>query len=71
MSRIQCKWVYNKNRLEFEDGKWYISDGDGDKLSTNGTWTFVEAPAKLKNNSMFKAGQLTFKVKVANDWIIC
>ena len=30
--------------IEHDDakGQWFLKDGDGSKLSTNGTWLFVD-----------------------------
>lgn len=32
----------NFNSIQFIDGNWVLKDGDGTKLSTNGTWLFVD-----------------------------
>ncbi len=40
LSRLQCCIV-------FEDGNWVLKDGDGSKLSTNGTWLFVDELFKI------------------------
>lgn len=31
----------------FEEGNWVLKDGDGAKLSTNGTWLFVDELFKI------------------------
>ena len=31
----------------FEEGNWVLKDGDGQKLSTNGTWLFVDELFKI------------------------
>jgi hypothetical protein len=31
----------------FEEGNWVLKDGDGSKLSTNGTWLFVDELFKI------------------------
>ena len=33
--------------ITFEDGNWILKDGDGAKLSTNGTWLFVDELFKV------------------------
>jgi len=33
-----------------------LKDGDGAKLSTNGTWLFVDELFKIYNDMIFKAG---------------
>jgi hypothetical protein len=40
----------------FEDGNWILKDGDGAKLSTNGTWLFVDELFKIYDQMIFKAG---------------
>lgn len=57
LSRVQCK-------LECIKHKWYLSDGDGAKKSTNGTWLYVEAPFEVYDGIVFKAGSLLFEGKL-------
>lgn len=33
--------------ITFVDGNWMLKDGDGTKLSTNGTWLFVDELFKI------------------------
>jgi len=54
------------SRLEYKKNRWTISDGDGNKPSTNGIWLFVEDPTKIHDGAVFKAGQLSFKVKITD-----
>ena len=42
--------------IQFLDGNWILKDGDGQKLSTNGTWLFVDELFKIYDNMIFKAG---------------
>lgn len=56
LSRIQCK-------LECEE-TWLLSDGDGTKKSTNGTWLYVDEPFEIYDNIVFKAGNLLFRVTI-------
>ena len=35
------------NSITFEDGNWILKDGDGAKLSTNGTWLIVDELFKI------------------------
>ena len=53
-SRVQC-------RIEFEDGEWYLLDGDKSKKSTNGTWLYAEDPFPIHDKMEIKAGTLLFK----------
>lgn len=38
------------------NGSWILKDGTGDKLSTNGTWLFVDELFKVFDGMVFKAG---------------
>lgn len=33
--------------IQYADGNWILKDGDGTKLSTNGTWLFVDELFKI------------------------
>jgi pSer/pThr/pTyr-binding forkhead associated (FHA) protein len=56
LSRYQCS-------LYHVAGKgWMVTDGDGKKGSTNGTWLFVDDMFEIFNNMVFKAGQTLFQV---------
>ena len=45
--------------LEY-NGFWFIKDGDGDKLSTNGTWLFAENFFEMFDGMVFKVGETLF-----------
>ena len=62
LSRIQCQ-VY------FDDvqGVWLLKDGDDDKLSTNGTWLFVDELFPIHDQMVFKAGQTLFKTNLVHQ----
>ncbi|OMJ66943.1 hypothetical protein SteCoe_36043 [Stentor coeruleus] len=47
---------------------WMIMDGDGKKLSTNGTWLFVEQFFEFYDGLVFKAGESLFKAKITQDF---
>lgn len=55
LSKIQCIITYS-------NGKWLLSDGDGSKLSTNGTWSYIIEPAIINNDFVFKANHTLFKI---------
>jgi len=65
LSRRQCN-------IFWASGQWMLTDGDGVKPSTNGTWyshsfilrLFVENFFQLEDGTVFKAGQSLFLVKV-------
>jgi pSer/pThr/pTyr-binding forkhead associated (FHA) protein len=64
LSRRQCN-------VFWENGQWILTDGDGAKPSTNGTWyftphsrLFVEDPFRLEDSTVFKAGQSLFLARV-------
>ena len=47
--------------ISYVNGSWILKDGDGTKLSTNGTWLFVDELYKIYNGMIFKAGQILFE----------
>jgi len=55
LSRYQCELKYSANE------GWALSDGDGTKKSTNGTWLFVDDYFPLSDTVIFKAGQALFR----------
>jgi hypothetical protein len=57
LSRYHCFLYY--------DSGWMIQDGDGKKLSTNGTWMFVEQFFEVYNEMVFKAGETLFQAKLS------
>ena len=58
VSRIQCSLTYVNGE------GWKIKDGDDSKLSTNGTWLYVNEPIQLLNDTIFKAGKTIFKAQL-------
>ena len=58
LSRYQCTIVR-------EDDSWVFNDGDGCKLSTNGSWLFADSPSELAEGMVFKAAQTLFKVRLS------
>ena len=60
LSKTQCCIEY-----EAESKKIYLSDGDGKKESTNGTWVFILNPTKITDNFMFKAEHTLFLANLA------
>lgn len=42
LSKIHCSF-------KFENKKWYLTDGNGEKASTNGTWMFCNSKYELKD----------------------
>ena len=59
LSRLQCQIFFDESR-----GVWLIRDGDDSKLSTNGTWLFVDELFPVSNKMVFKAGQTLFKANL-------
>ena len=41
--------------IEFKAQKWILHDGDGDKISTNGVWLYLNEPLDLVNGMIFKS----------------
>ena len=56
VSRKQCI-------LTFEDNNWYISDGDGENESANGTWFYPEKFFNIYENMVFRIGTTSFLCK--------
>lgn len=48
----------------FQNNNWYISDGDGEKRSLNGTWFLAEEYVTLKNGMIFRAGTTSFQTRL-------
>ena len=53
LSRYHCIITFNR--------VWYIQDGDGKKLSTNGTWLFAEDFFEVYDGMFFKVGETLFR----------
>ena len=56
VSRKQCI-------LTFEDNNWYISDGDGENESSNGTWFYPEKYFTIKDGMIIRMGTTSFECK--------
>lgn len=56
LSRYHCMITFN--------GWWYIQDGDGKKISTNGTWLFVDEFFEIFHGMLFKAGETLFRADI-------
>lgn len=59
LSRLQCS-IYHDSSV----GGWIVCDGDGDKMSTNGTWLFVDELHEITDNMVFKTGQILFQAQL-------
>jgi len=57
ISRIQCTF-------SFEDGSWYVYDGNMEKPSTNGSWIMNTKIYEIQNGDIFKTGNVVFSTKV-------
>jgi pSer/pThr/pTyr-binding forkhead associated (FHA) protein len=57
LSRYQCTINY-KQKVG-----WVISDGDGSKPSTNGTWLFLDDYFPIETDMVLKAGMTLFRVR--------
>lgn len=53
LSRVQCS-------LEYFEGKWMIRDGDGSKLTTNGTWLYLTGPCPIIDGLHFRVGNVHY-----------
>lgn len=56
LSKHHCLISYND--------RWFIQDGDGRNLSTNGTWMFVEEYFKIYHGMIFKVGETMMKIDI-------
>lgn len=61
LSRYHCMLTYDK--------MWMVSDGDGEKPSTNGTWLFAEQFFEISDGLSFKVGETLFKAQLTSDLI--
>lgn len=59
LSKIHCVINYN------EDSGWVIQDGHLDKLSTNGTWLYINEETQLSDKMIFKANQTIFQCSLS------
>ena len=59
LSRYHCMMVY--------EDCWVLKDGDGEKLSTNGTWLFIESFFEIFDGMTFKVGETLFKAQLSNE----
>ena len=59
LSRYHCCLYYKDY--------WTLLDGNGKKLSTNGTWLYVEQFFEIYDGMIFKAGETLFKSKITNE----
>ena len=53
-----------KSRINYDNGKWFISDGDGFKPSMNGTWYRADEYIDLNNKNVIRAGTTSFEVQI-------
>jgi pSer/pThr/pTyr-binding forkhead associated (FHA) protein len=59
LSRYHCFLKYTDN--------WVLHDGDGNKLSTNGTWLFAEDFVEIYDEMIFKVGESLLKAKLVSE----
>ncbi len=57
LSRVQ-------STIEHIDDKWMIRDGDGAKLTTNGTWLYLTSPLPITDGLFFRLGRVSYKAAV-------
>ena len=55
---------YSNYRINYEDKRWIIYDGDGTKSSTNGTWIYIDDSYQVTDGLVFKAAQTMFKINL-------
>lgn len=59
LSRHQC-------RVTYENSEWKVEDGNGLKVSANGTWLFVDEKFWVYDGMKFKIGQ-TLLLAIVHD----
>jgi len=59
LSRYHCLFYFDK--------QWIVSDGDGEKASTNGTWLFADNFFEIFDGMNFKVGESLFKAQISHD----
>jgi len=47
--------------LFYENNNWYIMDGDGENISTNGTWIISNDYSDIANNMIVRVGAIQIK----------
>ena len=67
LSRKQCNSIEILGKFVYEDNKWMIMDGDGQKGSTNGTWLFAKDFIDIENGMIIKAAQIRFEAKLIDN----
>lgn len=50
----------------FQNNNWYITDGDGEKHSLNGTWYLAEEYVTVNEGMIFRAGSTSFQAHLYN-----
>lgn len=48
----------------YYQGQWKLTDGDGEKHSTNGTWLFADEFFTVFDGMIFKVGETLFKCEL-------
>ena len=57
LSRIQCT-------MKVRNGRWMVTDGNGKRFSTNGTWIFLNEAIDIYDDMQIKIGQNLFRVDI-------
>ena len=55
LSKVHALISYNQDH-------WILTDGDGEKPSTNGTWLYINEETQLFDSMIFKSNQCVFQV---------
>ena len=57
LSRVQAT-------IENINGKWMIRDGEGAKMTTNGTWLYMTSPLPITDELLFRMGKVLYRANV-------
>lgn len=58
LSKIHCSFKFN-----VKEKSWYVSDGNGERSSTNGTWMFCNSKFELSEETQAKIGKSVITIK--------
>jgi predicted component of type VI protein secretion system len=50
--------------IKYIDGHWVLTDGHNGKVSTNGTWIYLNEDYQIFDSMVFKANQTIFAARI-------
>ena len=64
VAKLTAQWGIDYFQLENIDGKWMIRDGEGAKMTTNGTWLYMTSPLPITDELLFRMGKVLYRANV-------